>query len=120
MQPFVYPSGLVEIPIAPAMDVSFFRSRKWKLVEYLAAVEACVKWAIENRAIDDWGTHPAIMYVEDPEFKTIDLTCNLVNAAGDKAAIVGWMRLLHGRSGCCAAQLNSGSVSNLQAIMFPV
>jgi len=89
MQPFVYPSGLIEIPFAPMMDVSFFRSRRWKLSEYLKTVEMCVNWAIKNRAVYDWGAHPSIMYVEDPEFKTVELICDLVNASAGKAAVVG-------------------------------
>ena len=89
MQPFVYPSGLIEIPFAPMMDVGFFRSRRWKLSEYLTTVEMCVNWAIENRAVYDWGTHPSVMYVEDPEFKTVELICDVVNASGGKAAVVG-------------------------------
>ena len=89
MQPFVYPSGLIEIPCAPMFDNSFFRSRRWKLSEYLKTVEMCVNWAIEHRAVYDWGAHPSIVGVEDPEFRTVELICDLVNASDGNAAIVG-------------------------------
>ena len=87
-QPLVYPSGLVEIPIAPVSDVNAFRTRKWKLDEYLKTVEKNFQWAVKNRAVYDYGFHPSVMYVEDPELRAVDLICRLVERAGDKAAIV--------------------------------
>jgi len=71
------------------MDVGAFRSRRWQLEHFLRLIERSVNWAIENRAVYDFGVHPSIMYVEDPEFKAVNLICDLVNAAGDRAAIVG-------------------------------
>lgn len=87
-QPFVYPTGLIEVPFSPPMDVGVFRSRSWKLEEFLRLIEKSVHWAIENRSTFDFGVHPSVMYVEDPEFKAVKLICNLVKAAGDRAAIV--------------------------------
>ena len=87
-QPFVYPSGLVEIPLSPLTDVNAFRSRKWKLAEYLIAVEKSVRWTIDNGAVYDYEAHPSVMLVEDPEFKTIDMICDLVRSSGKRAAIV--------------------------------
>ncbi|QDT95949.1 polysaccharide deacetylase family protein [Gimesia aquarii] len=87
-QPYVYPTGLIEVPFSPPMDVGAFRGRSWKLDDFLQLIEKSVLWAIENRATYDFGVHPSVMYVEDPEFKAIKLICNLVKAAGDRAAIV--------------------------------
>lgn len=90
-QPFVYPSGLIEIPMGPLGDVASFRRKeeKWKLDDFLKMVERNVQWAIEHRGVFDLLGHPSIMYVEDPEFRTYDLICDLVNQASDRAAIVG-------------------------------
>ena len=90
-QPFVYPSGLIEIPMSPLGDVASFRreEKKWKLDDFLKMVERNVQWAIEHRGVFDLLGHPSIMYVEDPEFRTYELICDLANQAGDRAAIVG-------------------------------
>jgi peptidoglycan/xylan/chitin deacetylase (PgdA/CDA1 family) len=90
-QPFVYPSGLIEIPMSPLGDVASFRrkEKKWTLDDFLHMVERNVQWAIEHRGVFDLLGHPSIMYVEDPEFRTYELICDLVNQAGDRAAIVG-------------------------------
>lgn len=87
-QPHIYPTGLIEVPFSPPMDVGVFRGRSWKLEEFLQLIEKSVNWAIENRATFDFGVHPSVMYVEDPEFKAVKLICNLVKAVGDRAAIV--------------------------------
>ena len=90
-QPFVYPSGLVEVPMSPLSDVCVFRRRprRWKLGDFLHMIEYSVRWAIENRAMFDLLTHPSAMYVEDPDFKTFTLICDMVNASNGRAAIVG-------------------------------
>lgn len=88
-QPFVYPSGLIEIPMSPISDVGAFRTKFWKLDYFLKAVRLAVEWAIEHRAVFDFLCHPSCMVVEDPEFRTIRMICDLVNAAGDRAGIVG-------------------------------
>ena len=87
-QPFVYPSGLVEVPTAPLSDCNAFRTRKWKLDEYLKMIEKSAQWAIEHRAVYNFGAHPSVMVVEDPEFRAIDLVCELVQRAGKRAALV--------------------------------
>ena len=87
-QPFVYPSGLVEIPVSPISDVNAFRTRKWKLDHYLESVKRNLKWAVKNRAVFDYVFHPSVMYVEDPGLRAVDLICELVKDAGKKAAIV--------------------------------
>ena len=87
-QPFVYPSGLIEVPMSPISDVGAFRSTRWSLDSYLKAIRLAVEWAIENRAVFDLLVHPSCLVVEDPEFKIIRLICDLVRAAGDRAEIV--------------------------------
>ncbi len=84
-QPFVYPSGLIEIPMSPISDVTAFRAHQWKLDQFLEAIQAAVSWTIEHRAVFDFLAHPSCLYVTDPEFRTIDLICDLVNKSQDKA-----------------------------------
>jgi hypothetical protein len=88
-QPFVYPTGLIEIPMSPISDVGAFRSRLWKREYFLKAVRLAVEWAIENGGVFDFLCHPSCMVVEDPECETIRLICDLVKQAGDRAEIVG-------------------------------
>ena len=84
-QPFVYPSGLVEIPMSPVSDVTAFRAHQWKLDQFLEAIRAAVSWTIEHRAVFDFLAHPSCLYVTDPEFRTIDLICDLIQKSPDKA-----------------------------------
>lgn len=87
-QPYVYPTGLVEIPMSAISDVGAFRNGRWKLDHFLAATRRSTEWAIKNRSVFDFLGHPAVLSAMDPEFKTIDLICDLVKRAGDRAAIV--------------------------------
>jgi hypothetical protein len=87
-QPFVYPRGLIEVPMSPISDISAFRGGRWKLDWFLQAIRAAVEWTIENRAVFDFLGHPSCLYVTDPEFRTVDLICDLVKRAGDRAALV--------------------------------
>jgi hypothetical protein len=87
-QPFAYPSGLVEIPMSPISDIGAFRNGRWKLDAFLHAVRSGVEWAIARGAVYDFLAHPACLYVTDPEFRTIDLICEMVKDAGNRAAIV--------------------------------
>jgi hypothetical protein len=86
-QPFVYPSGLIEVPMSPISDIGAFRTGRWKLEWFLKAIQAGVTWAIDNRACYDFLGHPSCLYVTDPEFKTIDLICDLVEKSGLKAKL---------------------------------
>ena len=36
----------------------------------------------------DFLGHPSCLYVTDPEFRTIDMMCEMVARAGDAAAII--------------------------------
>jgi hypothetical protein len=87
-QPFVYPKGLIEVPMSPVSDITAFRGGRWKLEWFLKAVRLGVEWAIDNKAAFDFLGHPSCLYVTDPEFKTIDLICALVKKVGAGAALV--------------------------------
>ncbi len=88
-QPFVYPTGLIEIPMSPISDVGAFRTNYWKLDYFLKAVRMAVEWAIENRTVFDFLAHPSCLVVEDPNFETIKLICDLVEQSNGQAEIVG-------------------------------
>lgn len=88
-QPYVYPTGLIEIPMSPISDVGAFRTSRWKLSHFLMSIQQCVERAIDGGGIFDFLCHPSIMYVEDPEFESVKLICDLVKQAGNKAEIVG-------------------------------
>lgn len=87
-QPFVYPDGLIEIPMSPISDIGAFRTGRWKLEWFLTTIRQCVEWTIENRAVFDFLAHPSCLYVVDPEFKTVEMISQLVADAGDRAEIV--------------------------------
>jgi len=36
----------------------------------------------------DLLSHPSVLYPNDPEFKVVELVCDLVRKAGDRAALV--------------------------------
>ncbi|HEY2839201.1 MAG TPA: polysaccharide deacetylase family protein [Pirellulales bacterium] len=87
-QPFLYESGLCEIPMSPPSDIVAFRTGRWKLPWFLKGIEQGVRWAIENRAVFDFLGHPSCLYAVDPSFQTLDLICDLVGSAGPRAKIV--------------------------------
>ena len=87
-QPFKYPTGLIEIPMSPISDIGAFRNGQWRLEWFLESVRRAVTWTIEHKTVFDFLAHPSCLGVVDPEFKTIDLICDLVKAAGDSAEIV--------------------------------
>ena len=87
-QPFVYPSGLIEVPMSPISDIGAFRNGRWKLDDFLKATRLNLEWVIANRVVFDFLAHPACLYAMDPEFKTIDMICDLVKRAGSAARVV--------------------------------
>ncbi|MBX9787371.1 MAG: polysaccharide deacetylase family protein [Pirellulales bacterium] len=87
-QPFVYPSGLIEVPMSAASDVTAFRSGRWPLESFLEATRRGLTWCLEHGAAYDFLAHPSCLGVVDPEFKTIDLICDLVAQAQQPARIV--------------------------------
>ena len=88
-QPFVYPTGLIEIPMSPISDVGGFRTYYWKREYFLRSIRECVGWAIETGSVFDFLAHPSCLVVEDPQLEAIQLICELVKAAGPRAQIVG-------------------------------
>ncbi len=52
-----------------------------------------VSWTIEHRAVFDFLLHPSCLDVTDPEFRTIDLICDLVHKSPDKAEIANLDRI---------------------------
>ncbi len=87
-QPFVYPSGLYEVPMSPISDIGAFRSGRWRLGWFLTAVRRALEACIENRMVFDFLCHPSCLYVVDPEFRTIELICDLVRRAGEERAAI--------------------------------
>jgi hypothetical protein len=86
-QPYVYADGLIEIPMSPISDIGAFRTGRWKLEWFLQSVEKSLRWAIEKHAVFDFLAHPSCLGVVDPEFKTIDLICRVVQEAEGKALL---------------------------------
>ncbi|HEV7225144.1 MAG TPA: polysaccharide deacetylase family protein [Pirellulales bacterium] len=86
-QPFVYPSGLVEVPMSPISDVGAFRNGHWKLKDFCRAVQMGIEWAIETGSVFDFLAHPSCLVVEDPKFETIRLICRLARDAGVRAEL---------------------------------
>jgi hypothetical protein len=86
-QPSVYASGLVEIPMCPISDLIAFRTAHWKLDYFLKAVKETVEQAIQRGRVYVLLAHPSCLVVTDPEFRTMDLICDLVNAARGRAEI---------------------------------
>jgi hypothetical protein len=87
-QPFVYPTGLIEVPMSPISDIGAFRNGRWQLDDFLTAVRLAVTWVIEQRAAFDFLAHPSCLGVVDPQFKAIDLICDIVEKAAGAAEIV--------------------------------
>jgi peptidoglycan/xylan/chitin deacetylase (PgdA/CDA1 family) len=87
-QPFAYASGLIDVPMTPPSDVVAFRNGRWSLDQFLDALRAGVEAAIANRACYDFLAHPAVLSVKDPEFRAVELICDLVHRAGNAAKIV--------------------------------
>jgi len=88
-QPYVYPNGLIEVPMSPISDVGAFRTNFWKRPFFLKSIQEGVAWAIETGSAYDFLCHPSCMLVEDPDFETIKQICDQVNRAGNRAEIVG-------------------------------
>ena len=87
-QPFVYSSGLTEIPMSPISDIGAFRNGRWKLPDFLKATRMSIQWAIDHGKVFDFLAHPACLYAMDPEFRAIELICELVEKSADRAKIV--------------------------------
>jgi hypothetical protein len=86
-QPFVYNSGLVEVPMSPVSDIGAFRNGRWKLDDFLMAIEQAVRHCIDRGWVFDFLGHPSCLVNTDPEFRTVELICDLVAEAGQRAEI---------------------------------
>jgi hypothetical protein len=87
-QPFLYPTGLLDIPMSPISDINAFRNGRWKLEHLLKAIRLALKWVINQRAAFDFLCHPSVIGVVDPNFHAIDLICDLVDQSNGAAEIV--------------------------------
>lgn len=87
-QPVLYPTGLIDLPMSPISDIGAFRNGRWQLDEFLHAVRLAMEWTIEQRACFDFLAHPSCLGVVDPEFRAIDLICDLVDQSAGAAEIV--------------------------------
>lgn len=87
-QPFYYPTGLLEIPMSPISDIGAFRNGRWQLEDFLEATRLAMDWAIRERAVFDFLAHPSCLGVIDPQFKTIDLICEMVEKSNGAAELV--------------------------------
>jgi len=86
-QPFRYPTGLIEIPMSPISDIGAFRNGRWQLDGFLEAIRRSVAWTIEHAAVFDFLAHPSCLVAMDPTFRAIELICDLVEAAGNRAQL---------------------------------
>jgi polysaccharide deacetylase len=87
-QPFIYPSGLIEVPASPITGVVAFRTCRWRLSTFQQAIRGCLQWAIENRAVFDFTCHPSVSGVVDPGFETLGMVLEIIQKAGERVAIV--------------------------------
>ena len=86
-QPFVYPEGLIEVPMSPISDIGAFRNGRWNLESFLRSIENSVRWSIEHGTVFDFLAHPSCLGVVDPEFRAIDLICRLVKESEGRAEL---------------------------------
>lgn len=87
-QPFVYPSGLVELPMSPPSDVTTMRTGRWKLPAFADAVKRALEWSIAHGKHYDFLAHPSAIGVLDPGFQVVDMIIDTVKRAGPRARLV--------------------------------
>jgi hypothetical protein len=87
-QPFLYSTGLLDIPMSPISDIGAFRNGRWQLDHLLKAIRLAMAWVIERRAVFDFLCHPSVIGVMDGNFQAIDLICDLVEQSKGAAEIV--------------------------------
>jgi hypothetical protein len=87
-QPFLYSTGLLDIPMSPISDIGAFRNGRWQLEHFLKGIRLAMDWVIERRAVFDLLCHPSVSGVIDPNFKAMDLICDLVERSNGAAEIV--------------------------------
>ncbi len=74
--------------MSPISDIGAFRTGRWKLDWFLESIRRVFAWTVDHRAVFDFLAHPSCLVAVDPEFKAIDLICELVGASKGKAKIV--------------------------------
>jgi hypothetical protein len=84
-QPFHYPNGLLEIPMHPISDIFAFRNGRWRLQCFLEVIGEVMRRAIAQAAVFDLLLHPACLVAMDPDFRTLDLVCEMVERSGGRA-----------------------------------
>ncbi len=87
-QPFLYKTGLLDIPMSPISDIGAFRNGRWQLEHLLKAIRLAMARVIERREVFDFLCHPSVIGVKDPNFQAIDLICDLVEQSNGRAEIV--------------------------------
>lgn len=87
-QPFLYSTGLLDIPMSPISDIGAFRNGRWQLEHLLKAIRLAMEWVMERRAVFDFLCHPSVIGVKDPTFQAIDLICDIVDKSKGAAEIV--------------------------------
>jgi peptidoglycan/xylan/chitin deacetylase (PgdA/CDA1 family) len=84
-QPFVYPKGLIEVPMSAPSDIVAFRTGRWKLEWFIEAVGLALDSVIATGGVFDFLAHPSCLGVVDPKFETIEMICQKVKKAGVRA-----------------------------------
>ena len=74
--------------MSPISDIGAFRNGRWKLDHFLKAIRLAIDWVIEHHAVFDFLAHPSCLGVVDPEFRAIDLICDLVEQSRGAAELV--------------------------------
>jgi hypothetical protein len=87
-QPLRYSTGLIDVPMSPISDIGAFRNGRWRLDDFVEVTRQELQWVIEHRAMFDFLSHPSVLGVMDPQFKTIDMICDLVERSAGRAEIV--------------------------------
>ena len=74
--------------MSPVSDIVAFRTGRWKLDWFLRVLGRALDAVIDAGSTFDFLGHPSCLYVVDPHFRTIELICDLVRKAADRAALV--------------------------------
>ena len=60
----------------------------WASARFDKTIRLALESVIATGGVFDFLGHPSCLYVVDPEFRTIELICEMVRKAGDRAALV--------------------------------
>ena len=86
-QPYLYPSGIVEIPKSALPDIQAFRLGRWGLGDFMEANRRAAQWAIENAGVFTFTVHSSVQVSVDPEFKTFEMLCDMVKKSADRVEL---------------------------------